>query len=171
MREYTCLIRNQVPLVEKNHAPFPSGAVIVIVAVGGVLALLCFVLLGGGRISATKFKEWRGGNAWYLTYEGTALDGPSQFTTVRYGNTPDRFKPDHEQKPLGPGRLPWNTKVFVSTGQEAFVEVTPAEGTTAACRILLDGVRVVAEGKSPAPGQPAVCKVTTSSTPEKWPRD
>ncbi|MFE5828392.1 hypothetical protein ACFQ7B_42635 [Streptomyces erythrochromogenes] len=138
---------------------------IAIVAVGSLLALLCT-----GKILAPTLKERRGGNAWYLTYEGTALDGPSQFTTVRYGNNPDRFKPDHEQKTLGPGRLPWNTKVFVSTGQEAFVEVTPAEGTTAACRILLDGVRVVAEDRSPAPGRPAVCTVTTSSTPEEWPR-
>ncbi|MFE5681486.1 hypothetical protein [Streptomyces erythrochromogenes] len=171
MRESHHLIRNQVPLVEKNHAPFPSGAVIVTVAVGGVLALLCFVLLGGGRISATKLKEWRGGNAWYLTYEGTALDGPSQFAAVRYGQDAEGLESGHRQEALGPGQLPWNTKVVVGTGREASVELTPAEGTTAACRILLDGVRVVAEGKSPAPGQPAVCKVTTSSTPEKWPRD
>ncbi|MEU0374434.1 hypothetical protein ABZ070_30180 [Streptomyces sp. NPDC006283] len=138
-----------------------------------VAAGVAVALLAGGVLWAAnnmgKIKEWVGG-AWDLTYEGTALSGDPQATAVRYRHNPDRYRSDVSDERLGPTQLPWSSSVLVNTGQDAFVEVTPAENTTASCRILLDGVRVVAEGKSPAPGKPAVCKVTTSSTPEKWPR-
>lgn len=137
-------------------------------------AVALVLLVAGGALWALKnpgkIKEWRGGNAWNLTYEATALSGDPKATAVHYQRNPDSFKPDVRDERLGSTLLPWKTTVVVNTGQKAFVEVTPAENTTASCRILLDGVRVVAESKSPAPGKPAVCEVTTSSTPEKWPR-
>ena len=55
------------------------------------------------------------------------------------------------------------------TSAVARVYVAPAGATVASSRILLDGVRMVAEGSSPAPGEPAVRAATTSGTPEKWP--
>ncbi|MDG4856658.1 hypothetical protein P8605_00490 [Streptomyces sp. T-3] len=42
------------------------------------------------------------------------------------------------------------------------MSVTPAKGSVATCEILLDGRRILAEGKSPAPGQPAVCESAIS---------
>ncbi|MFJ6769475.1 hypothetical protein ACIQOV_00595 [Kitasatospora sp. NPDC091257] len=66
--------------------------------------------------------------------------------------------------------LPWKMTVVVRVGEQARVEVLPVDTAKADCRILLDGVRVVAQGTSPAPGELAVCAVTTSSTPGKWSR-
>jgi hypothetical protein len=137
---------------------------------GVLVVLLMFGALFWGRENITWIKQQRGGNAWYLTYEGASVSGDPRATAVSYVHNPDRFKPDRSTERLGATGLPWSKEVSVNTGQEAHVEVTPAGKGVARCRILLDGVRVVAEGTSPGPGKPAVCRVTTSSTPEKWPR-
>lgn len=139
-----------------------------------LLGLLVASLVTGGLLWArghmTWIKEQAGGNAWYLTYEGKSVSGEPRATAVRYRHNPDRYKPEHRDERLGSTKLPWRTKVTVNTGAEARVEISPAEGGIASCRILLDGVRVVAEGRSPGPGTPAVCHVITSKTPERWPR-
>ncbi|GAU64763.1 hypothetical protein SSP35_01_00990 [Streptomyces sp. NBRC 110611] len=140
-----------------------------------VIALLAIAaLIVGGLIWAknnvTEIKKWRGGNAWSLTYEATSARGAPQAAALVYRHNPDSFEPDYKDERLGPTKLPWRTEVAVNTGQEARVEVTPTGDGVASCRILLDGVRVVASGKSPGPGKPAVCHVITSNTPEKWPR-
>ncbi|MFF4408794.1 hypothetical protein ACFY2W_14855 [Streptomyces sp. NPDC001262] len=145
---------------------------------GGTFFVIAFVAIvtliaGGllwGKSNITKIKEWRGGNAWDLTYEAASTGGEPQATALGYRHNPDRTKPEHKIERLGTTSLPWSTQVTVITGEEARVEITPTGDATASCRILLDGIRVVAEGKSPGPGKPAVCHVTTSSTPEKWPR-
>lgn len=145
---------------------------------GDALFVILFVaiaaLILGGMLWAknhvTEIKKWRGGNAWYLTYEATSAGGAPKAAALSYRYNPDSFKPGHKDERLGPTELPWSTKVAVNTGEEARVEVTPVGDGIASCRILLDGVRVVAEGKSPGPGKPARCHVVTSSTPEKWPR-
>ncbi|MFF4606900.1 hypothetical protein ACFY12_29735 [Streptomyces sp. NPDC001339] len=139
------------------------------------MALLAIAaLVVGGLIWAknnvTEIKKWRGGNSWSLTYEATSSRGEPQAAAVTYRHNPDSSKPDYKDEQLGPTKLPWRTEVIVNTGKEARVEVTPTGDGITSCRILLDGVRVVASGKSPAPGKPAVCHVITSSTPEKWPR-
>ncbi|WP_438483928.1 hypothetical protein [Streptomyces sp. S186] len=140
-------------------------------ALGG-LAVACLGF--GGALWAKDhtvwFKRLRGGNAWYLTYQGGAVGGRGHATAVRYRFNPDSFQPVHRIARLGRTQLPWSAHALVNIGELARVEVEPAEHTVATCRILLDDVRVVAEGRSPAPGRPAVCQVTTSSTPEKWPR-
>ncbi|WP_043265611.1 hypothetical protein [Streptomyces sp. CT34] len=144
---------------------------------GDVFFVIAFVAIGtlilGGMLWAknnvTQLKKWRGENAWYLKYEATSSSGEPQATAVGYRYNPDRSEPDHKDEQLGPTKLPWSTSVVVNTGKEARVEVTPSGNGTASCRILLDGIRVVAAGKSPGPGKPAVCHVITSSTPEKWP--
>ncbi|MEU4849035.1 hypothetical protein [Streptomyces gilvosporeus] len=136
------------------------GALVASLVVGGVL---------WARSNTTWIKKQAGGSAWYLTYEGKSVRGEPR-AAVRYRHNPDRYKPQQRDEQLGSTRLPWSTKVVVNTGAEARVEVTPAGDGIASCRILLDGVRVVASGKSPGPGRPAVCHVITSKTPEKWPR-
>ncbi|MGG2461055.1 hypothetical protein ACO0M4_14740 [Streptomyces sp. RGM 3693] len=139
-------------------------------ALGG-LVLACLVVGSGlwAKDHTVWFKRLRGGNAWALTYQGDAVGGPGRATAVRYRFNPDSFRPVHRIERLGRTPLPWSGHVLVNTGELAWVEVDPAGDKVATCRILLDGVRVVAEGRSPAPGRPAVCQVTTSSTPEKWP--
>ncbi|MGG7572059.1 hypothetical protein [Streptomyces sirii] len=145
---------------------------------GDALFVIIFVaiaaLILGGMLwvknNMTEIKKWRGGNAWYLTYEATSSRGEPQSATVSYRHNPDQFKPDYKDVRLGPTKLPWKAEALVNTGKEARVEVTPTGNGTVSCRILLDGIRVVATAESPAPGKPAVCHVTTSSTPEKWPR-
>ncbi|MEU9123200.1 hypothetical protein AB0C96_25605 [Streptomyces sp. NPDC048506] len=145
---------------------------------GDVLFVIAFVAVGalilGGMLWAknnvSEIKKWRGGNAWSLTYEATSPDGAAQAAALSYQYNPDTFKPGHKDQRLGTTKLPWRTHVVVNTGKEARVEVTPTGDGVVSCRILLDGIRVVASGKSPGPGKPAVCHVITSSTPEKWPR-
>ncbi|MFG2286368.1 hypothetical protein ACGFOU_09945 [Streptomyces sp. NPDC048595] len=138
-----------------------------------IFVAIAALILGGmlwAKNNVSEIKKWRGGNAWYLTYEATSSRGEPQNATLSYRHNPDRSKADHKNVRLGPTKLPWSTEVLVNTGQEARVEVAPTGNGTVSCRILLDGIRVVATAKSPAPGKPAVCHVTTSSTPEKWPR-
>ncbi|MCQ4041349.1 hypothetical protein ACFOSC_08250 [Streptantibioticus rubrisoli] len=137
---------------------------------GGIL--LALLLVGGlfwAKYNITTIKKWRGGNAWSLTYQATAVSGDPRATGVVYRHNPDSFKKESRDERLGATTLPWRTEVIVNTGAVARLEVTPSGDGEVACRILLDGVRPVAEGSSPAPGKPAVCQVTTSDTPEKWP--
>jgi hypothetical protein len=141
-----------------------------------IFVAVAALILGGmlwAKNNVTEIKKWRGGNAWYLTYEATSSTssrGEPRAAAVSYRHNPDQYKPDHQDVRLGPTKLPWSTEALVNTGEEARVEVTPTGNGTVSCRILLDGVRVVATGRSPGPGKPAVCHVVTSSTPEKWPR-
>ncbi|MFJ9615985.1 hypothetical protein [Streptomyces noursei] len=137
---------------------------------GLVLACLGFGAVLWAQDHTMWFKRLRGGNAWSLTYQGDAVGGQGSALTIRYRFNPDSFKPAHRIEQLGRTHLPWSVHALVNTGEVARVEVEPEGDTVATCRILLDGVRVVAQGKSPAPGRPAVCDVRTSSTPEKWPR-
>ncbi|WP_269859087.1 hypothetical protein [Streptomyces sp. RPT161] len=135
-------------------------------------ALLALLVVGGlfwAKYNMSTVKEWRGGNAWNLTYEAAAVSGDPRAAAVRYRHNPDSFRKDFRDERLGATRLPWHTEANINTGAVARMEVAPAGEGQVSCRILLDGVRVVAEGRSPAPGEPAVCEVTTSSTPEKWP--
>ncbi|MBD0742695.1 hypothetical protein [Streptomyces sp. CBMA152] len=156
------------------HAPHPphrtSRAGVLLVVIGLGFAVLVAVGLIWSREIAFWIKGHTAGSAWFLTYEGAAVGGGPRATDVRYGHNPDRYKSQYAQESTGPVQLPWSTEVFVNVGKEARVEVVPAADGVVSCRILLDGVRVVAEGKSPGPGTPAVCRVDTPSTPEKWPR-
>lgn len=138
----------------------------------GGLVMACLVIGGGLWIKdhTVWFKRMRGGNAWSLTYQAGVVGGQGHAAAVRYRFNPDRFEPAHLVKRLGRTPLPWSRNVLVNAGEPARVEVQPEADAVATCRILLDGIRVVAEGKSSGPGRPAVCQVTTSSTPEKWPR-
>ncbi|QHC26001.1 hypothetical protein [Streptomyces sp. GS7] len=144
---------------------------------GDLFFVISFVAIGalilGGMLWAkdhmTELKKWSGDSAWYLKYEAASSGGEPQAAALSFRHNPDRSKPGHRDERLGSTKLPWSTNVVVNTGQEARVEVTPSGNGTATCRILLDGIRVVASGKSPGPGKPAVCHVITSSTPEKWP--
>ncbi|MFE6685092.1 hypothetical protein ACFVFQ_01305 [Streptomyces sp. NPDC057743] len=139
----------------------------------GGLVVACLVIGGGvwAQNNTAWFKRVRGGNAWDLTYQAGAVGGGGggQAATVRYRFNPDSFERAHRIEQVGRAPLPWSKQALVNTGELARVEVEPEGDAIATCRILLDGVRVVAEGRSPSPGRPAACQVTTSSTPEKWP--
>ncbi|WP_371648223.1 MULTISPECIES: hypothetical protein [unclassified Streptomyces] len=134
-----------------------------------IVVVLAAVALLGTRTILFWFKEQTGQGAWHLTYEGTSNDGRGRpAKEVRYGHD-DYAEQRYKEERAAPVRLPWRQEAVVDTGNEARVEVVPGTDGVASCRILLDGVRVVAEGTSPAPGKPAVCRVTTPTTPEKWP--
>ncbi|MFI1738175.1 hypothetical protein [Streptomyces sioyaensis] len=157
-------------MADRNPSSRSSRGTLFLILLGFLVAAL---VVGGvlwARSNITWIKEQRGGNGWYLTYEARSVRGEARATAVRYRYSPDQFKTKQRDEQLGATKLPWSTKVVVNTGAEARVEVTPAGDGIASCRILLDGVRVVAKGTSPGPGKPAVCDVITSSTPEKWPR-
>ncbi|MFD7662421.1 hypothetical protein [Streptomyces sp. NPDC059788] len=104
--------------------------------------------------------------SWSLKYEAASTGGPPRADEVRYLH--DSGDDDHREERVGGTRLPWRENVVVDGGEEARVEVTPAGNGTASCRILLDGKREVAAGRSPGPGRPAVCRVTASDTSQKW---
>ncbi|OKI00200.1 hypothetical protein A6A06_23875 [Streptomyces sp. CB02923] len=132
---------------------------------GGVLLTLTAVTACGLMLfGALQLKQAQ--IAWSLTYEATSTGGPPHADGVRYRHTPGDGQSEER---LGGTRLPWRKSVTVGGGEEARVEVRPAGDGTASCRILLDGERQVAAGRSPGPGKPAVCRVTASDTSQKWP--
>ncbi|MEV5593312.1 hypothetical protein [Streptomyces sp. NPDC052496] len=131
---------------------------------GGVLLTVTAVSACGLMLfGALQLKQ--AGAAWSLTYEATSTGGPPEAAEVRYRHSDSG---DEREERAGGKRLPWRETVVVDAGEEAWVEVRPAGKGTASCRILLDGRRQVASGKSPGPGEPAVCRVTTSDTAQKW---
>lgn len=137
---------------------------------GGVLLTVTAVLAGGLMLYGATLLA-NSGAAWSLTYEGASTGGPPRATEVRYGrDVVARLGSERRVEKTGGTRLPWHETAVVDGGEEAWVEVTPAGNGTASCRILLDGVREVASGRSPGPGKPAVCRVTTSDTQGKWPQ-
>ncbi|MFE4971534.1 hypothetical protein ACFRAR_05380 [Kitasatospora sp. NPDC056651] len=137
--------------------------------VGGLA--LAGLAAGGVVLVNSDWLARKAGAAWDITYEATAgQTGTPRATDVHYGHNPDRSDSAYKKETTGPVSLPWKKTVFVRVGEQARVEVLPAGNAKAECRILLDGVRVVAEGTSPGPGRPAVCEVATSGTPGKWPR-
>ncbi|WP_159393792.1 hypothetical protein [Streptomyces sp. NRRL F-5755] len=135
---------------------------------GGVL-LTVTALTACGLMLYGAIQLRDSGAAWSLTYEATSTGGPPRASRVLY---------QHDSAPHPGGdrrvdeardtRLPWRETVVVDGGKEARLEVTPAGNGTASCRLLLDGERQVASGKSPGPGKPAVCRVTTSDRSGKW---
>lgn len=153
--------------------PSPPRSRLRVLAVSLCALALALVLIAvlQPRSIAFWIKAHTGGSAWFLTYEATSANGRSlPNADVRFGHDADRFKERYEKESLPAVRLPWRKEVIVNTGNQARLEVVPDAQNTAACRILLDGIRVVATATSPAPGKPAVCRVTTPSTPEHWPR-
>ncbi|MBM4791313.1 hypothetical protein HXP44_04350 [Streptomyces sioyaensis] len=157
-------------MASQNRSSRSSRGTVLLITLGFLVAAL---VVGGvlwAKNNITWIKEQEGGGAWSLTYEARSVRGEERATAVRYRHSPGRYDAKQRDERLGSTTLPWNTEVVVKTGAKARVEVTPAGNGIASCRILLDGVRVVAQGTSPGPGKPAVCDVITSSTPEKWPR-
>ncbi|MDH2389012.1 MULTISPECIES: MmpS family transport accessory protein [Streptomyces] len=150
-----------------RNTPMALGIVLAVAAVAG-LAVAVLV----GRPGFTWLKELRGGNGWYLTYEASA-DGEGGPGTgeIAYTVSPDRFEGALDTQRVSGASLPWSGESVVNTGDVARVVITPQDGRTASCRIMLDGVREVASGISPAPGEPAVCEVKTSEEPEHWPSE
>ncbi|MFH8344785.1 hypothetical protein [Streptomyces sp. NPDC018045] len=134
---------------------------------GGVLLTLAAVSACGLMLYGA-FQLRQAGAAWSLTYEAVSTGGPPHADEVRYLRTADG---DRREERTGGTRLPWRRTVVVDAGEEARVEVRPAGNGTASCRILLDGERQVAAGRSPGPGEPAECRVITSDAPQKWPQE
>ncbi|MFF0745461.1 hypothetical protein ACFYVL_34185 [Streptomyces sp. NPDC004111] len=104
------------------------------------------------------------GRNWAVTYEaGSPGDKPLavkyQDTEGRYPGQ-DRSVKEHDVAAVGTA---WSKETVVLDGREARVTVTPEKGERATCRILLDGRKVLATGKSSAPGLPAVCTAKPSS--------
>ncbi|MFD9355040.1 hypothetical protein [Streptomyces sp. NPDC060031] len=138
-------------------------------AVGAALVVVAGVAVLGSDM--TWFKRSVSGAGWHLTYEAKAADGQtSQAREIFYGRNLDRYKSGVSTEQVGAVPLPWTQEAVINVGEKARIEVRPQTGGVASCRILLDGIREVASGTSPAPGEPAVCEVVTSSTPEKWDR-
>ncbi|MFE2287094.1 hypothetical protein ACFXDJ_23355 [Streptomyces sp. NPDC059443] len=136
-------------------------------AVGAALVVVAGVVVLGGDL--TWLKKSIGGAGWSLTYEAKGANGQTaQAREIFWGRNLDRYKEGVSTERVGPVALPWSQETVINVGEKARVEVRPEKGAVASCRILLDGVREVASGTSPAPGEPAVCEVVTSSVPEKW---
>lgn len=136
-------------------------------AVGAALAVVAGIAVLGSDM--TWLKKAVGGAGWHLTYEAKGANGETaQAREIFYGRNLDRYKKGVSTEHVGPVPLPWSQEAVINVGEKARLEVRPGKGGVASCRILLDGVREVASGTSPAPGEPAVCEVVTSPVPEKW---
>lgn len=109
-------------------------------------------------------------DAWAVTYEvSVSGETVNALSDVSYLDAPARGEDsaevteqvvatvnDAENQQLAS----WRTESMVTAEQEAAVAATPAKGTAATCRILLDGVKEIAAvtGK---PGERVECSATT----------
>ncbi|MDT7782313.1 MAG: hypothetical protein QOF58_732 [Pseudonocardiales bacterium] len=124
------------------------------------------VILGGGTVVlVNQFGGWNTliGKAWAITYEVTAQPAAGTPVQVEYTENPDRNKkesPHVVSKAVAP--VPFTTEVIINAGEKAEITATPGDGQALTCRILLDGVKVLASATA-APGQKVSCTTVTGT--------
>ena len=93
--------------------------------------------------------------AFSMAYEASVDKSGTKVRSVEW--TTAQKKGELKTHTLAAPPAPWRLEGVVASGETARLTVVPAPGAVAKCRIL-DGTRVLAEAKSPAPGKPAVCE-------------
>lgn len=136
------------------------------------------LVLGMGLTGCGAVDDWdkATADAWAVTYQVTVsgenadalsdvsyLDSPSrgedsaEVTEESVATTSDAGKKDETS---------WSTESVITAEKDAAIAATPAEGSTASCRILLDGVKEIA-AQTGKPGERVECAVTTPAFGEK----
>lgn len=142
------------------HAPSPTVCPVKTLVVLGVLA----VIGAGTVVLVNQFGGWNTlvGKAWAITYEVTTEPAAGSPMQVEYLENPDRYKKQTPQAVTRAVPVPFTHEVVINAGEKAGVNATPNADQVLSCRILLDGVKVLAQATA-APGQKVTCETVTGS--------
>ncbi|MFK0083043.1 hypothetical protein [Glutamicibacter sp. NPDC090743] len=115
-------------------------------------------------------------DAWAVTYEITVSgEAADALSDVSYLDSPSRGEDSAEvteqavATTSGAGKNSesiWTAQSVITAEKDAAIAATPAAGSTATCRILLDGVKEIA-AQTGKPGERVECAVTTPAFGEK----
>lgn len=134
----------------------------------GVLVILAVVAVGLGIVLAYDAFRTRKIDSYAITYEVT-VEGAGGIRKVEYTAVPDgehRTADPTTRTDENPAATPWSRDVIIPAGRLARLVVTPAEGVTVGCKIVLDKdlgspkTKTLIENKAPAAGQPVTCSTT-----------
>jgi len=128
--------------------------------------------LGAGLSGCGAVGSWdkATADAWAVTYEvtvaggsGDSLKDVSYLEAEKRGEdstavTEDSVAATDDAKKKG--SKVWSVESMVTAQKDASIAATPAQGGTATCRILLDGVKEIAS-ETGAPGKRVECEATT----------
>ncbi|WP_459301102.1 hypothetical protein [Arthrobacter sp. TMN-49] len=135
-----------------------------------ILATMIAGTLAVTAMSGCSFVEKQTSDAWSVSYEVTVAGGElNSLGSVSYDEAPSRGE-DSSTVEKGtvattnlidaPGKAQWSATALVTATKKSSVAATPGPGSTASCRILLDGTKEIATAAAPA-GQPVTCASTT----------
>jgi hypothetical protein len=99
------------------------------------------------------------GKAWSITYEITAQPAET-LADVTYLESPDRYRKEAPRPTDLTTPLPWQYEAVINAGEKAQVSATPKGDQVLTCRVLLDGLKVLASATA-APGQRVNCETIT----------
>lgn len=131
---------------------------------GAALALAA----GATGCSAVEDFNKSTSDSWAVTYEVSVTGGDtSKITDIKYLESEKRGEagtelslPSGKTTAEGKDTAVWSLESIVTAEKDAAISAVPGKGTTATCRILLDGVKEIAAETS-KPGERVDCAVTT----------
>jgi hypothetical protein len=129
------------------------------------IVLGVLVIVGGGTVVLVNhFGGWNTliGKAWAITYEVTTQPADSSPMQIEYLENPKRTKKESPHVITKAAAVPFTSEVVINAGEKAEITATPNGGQVLTCRILLDGVKVLASSTAPA-GQKVTCTTVTAT--------
>lgn len=136
------------------------------------------LVLGIGLTGCGAVDGWNKAtaDAWAVTYEVTVSgENTDALSDVSYLDSPERGEDSAEVTEESvattndagtKNESSWTAESVITAEKDAAIAATPAEGSTATCRILLDGVKEIA-AQTGKPGERVECAVTTPAFGEK----
>ncbi|MEU0883721.1 hypothetical protein ABZ345_34390 [Lentzea sp. NPDC005914] len=123
------------------------------------------VVLGGGTVALVNhLGGWNTliGKSWAITYEVTTEPATGTPMQIEYLENPDRNRKESPHVITKAVAIPFTSEVIINAGEKAEVTATPNADQVLTCRILLDGVKVLASATS-TPGQKVSCETVTGT--------
>jgi hypothetical protein len=134
----------------------PMKTFLVVLAVVGVVG-------GGTVLLVNHLGGWTTltGKAWAITYEVSAQPAET-LVEVTYAESPTRYRKETPRTVTTEKPLPWTTEVVINARETARVSATPRGDQVLSCRILLDGIKELAQ-QTGKPGDTVTCAAVTGS--------
>ena len=141
------------------HAERPTVCPVKTLVVLGVLAVI-----GTTAVVLVNHFGWGAltGKAWAITYEVTTEPAATSPMQIEYLENPDRYRRKPAQMVTKALPVPFTHVVVINAGQKAEISAMPNAEQVLTCRILLDGVKVLAEATA-APGHKVSCETVTGT--------
>ncbi|WP_313810535.1 hypothetical protein [Glutamicibacter sp.] len=133
------------------------------------------LVIGATGCGAVKDFQKSTSDAWSVTYEVSVSGGDtSTISDVTYLEAEKRGEDSVEKTSASEATTTdaktkaatWSTEAIVTAEKKAAVSATPAKGTTATCKILLDGVKEIASATA-KPGERVECSADTPAFSKK----